>query len=121
MDKSVKKQQVLYIDALNYSRRFFSDKNFWNLRKPFNKLRKFVNAAKGSGYYIEVFIDAGIQTDETLKKWKLRREQQVRKCKLDVPPTLALIYGDMWKANKVKVHYSEVDNDDTIAAYTEHH
>ncbi len=57
---------MLYIDALNFSRRFFTDKNFWNLRKPFYKIRKFVEVARNSGYELEVFIDAGIQTDETL-------------------------------------------------------
>ena len=32
-----------------------------------------------------------------------------------------MLYGDMWKAMKIKVHYSEVDNDDTQAAYAEKH
>ena len=68
---------------------------------------------------LEVFIDAGIQTKETMDKWKTRRAEQVRKCKLDVPPGLAVIYGDMFRALGVKVYYSEVDNDDTIAAYAE--
>lgn len=112
-----KGRPLLYVDALNFSRRFFTDLNFWDLQKPFSKIRKFVTAAINSGWHIEVFIDAGIQTKETLQKWKIRRELQVRKCKLDVPPGLAIIYGDMWKANKVKVHYSEVDNDDTLAAF----
>jgi predicted nucleic acid-binding protein len=45
----------------------------------------------------------------------------VKKCKLDVPNGLAIIYGDMWKALKIKLHYSEVDNDDTLAAYAQKH
>jgi hypothetical protein len=36
-----------------------------------------------------------------------------------VPPGLAIIYGDMFRALKLRVHYSDVDNDDTIAAYAE--
>lgn len=43
----------------------------------------------------------------------------VKKCKLDVPPGLAQLYGDMFKACDIKVHYSEVDNDDTIASYAQ--
>ena len=45
----------------------------------------------------------------------------MKKCKLDVPPGLAVLYGDMFKDLQIKVHYSEVDNDDTIAAYAERH
>jgi hypothetical protein len=52
-----------------------------------------------------------------MEKWKSRRAEQVRKCKLDVPPGLAIIYGEMFRDLDVVVHYSEVDNDDTIAAY----
>jgi hypothetical protein len=36
-----------------------------------------------------------------------------------MPPCLSIIYGDMWRALKVPVHYSDIDNDDTIAAYAE--
>lgn len=54
-----------------------------------------------------------------MDKWRTRRAEQVRKCKLDVPPGLAVIYGDMFRAVGIKVYYSEVDNDDTIAAYAE--
>jgi len=110
---------LLYMDALNYSRRFFTDLNFWDLQKPFRKIKKFVKAVERTGWMLEVFIDAGIQTKETMDKWKTRRAEQVRKCKLDVPPGLAVIYGDMFRALGVKVYYSEVDNDDTIAAYAE--
>jgi hypothetical protein len=65
----------LYFDALNYARRFFCDLNFWNLDKPFNKIKKFVAAAHNAGWHLEVFIDAGIQTKEALDKWKTRRAQ----------------------------------------------
>jgi hypothetical protein len=67
-----------------------------------------------------VFIDAGIQTQETLNKWKMRRALQVKKAKLDVPNGLATIYGDMWKELGIRVHYSDIDNDDTIAAWAQH-
>jgi hypothetical protein len=44
----------------------------------------------------------------------------VKKCKLDVPPGLAILYGDMFKDLNVPVYYSELDNDDTIAVYAEY-
>ena len=55
-----------------------------------------------------------------MDKWRSRRAEQVKKCKMDVPPALAVIYGDMFKELGVPVFYSEVDNDDTIAAYAEY-
>ena len=108
------------MDALNFSRSFFKDLNFWDLNKPFRLIKNFVQAVQRTGWHLEVFIDAGIQTKETMAKWRSRRAEQVRKCKLDVPPGLAVIYGDMFRENGIKVHYSEVDNDDTIAAYAEY-
>ncbi len=65
------------------------------------------------------FIDDGIQTKETMKKWRSRREQKVKSCKQQVPPCLAVIYGDMLKQLGVPVFYSVVDNDDTMAAYAQ--
>jgi hypothetical protein len=41
----------------------------------------------------------------------------VKKCKVDVPPGLNVIYGDMFKELNVNVNYSDVDNDDTLASY----
>ncbi|CDW88040.1 UNKNOWN [Stylonychia lemnae] len=110
-------RMLLYVDALNYSRRFFNDSNFWNLKKPFIKIRRFVDAARKSGIDIEVYIDAGMQTKEALTKWRTRREAQVKKCEMNVPTCLSQIYGDMFRGLKVPVWYSDVDNDDTLASY----
>ncbi len=54
-----------------------------------------------------------------MDKWKKRRAEQVRKCELNVPPGLSVIFGDMFRGIGIKVYYSEVDNDDTIAAYAQ--
>jgi len=59
MDSQVSRP-LLYVDALNFSRRFFSHLDFWNLQKPFHKVKDFVRAAQRSGWYVEAFIDAGI-------------------------------------------------------------
>jgi hypothetical protein len=53
---------LLFFDALNFSRSFFSDHNFWNLVKPFKKIKDFVEAAQNADWEIEVFIDEGIKT-----------------------------------------------------------
>ena len=54
-----------------------------------------------------------------MEKWKSRRAEKVRKCYLDMPPGLSIIFGEMFRAFGVVVYYSEVDNDDTIAAYAQ--
>ena len=51
----------------------------------------------------------------------MRRVKQVENCELKVPPNLSLLYGDIFKQLQVKVHYSEVDNDDTMAAFAQKH
>jgi hypothetical protein len=51
---------LLYMDALNYARRYFKNMNFWDLDKPQRKIRKFVTAVLKAGYQLEVFIDEGI-------------------------------------------------------------
>jgi hypothetical protein len=65
------------VDILNYSKRFFTTPNFWNVKFPLRNIKDFYYAAKNSGYVLEVFIDAGIQTEEANQKWMSRREQQV--------------------------------------------
>jgi len=32
-------------------------------------MKRFISAAQKSGWQLEVFIDVGMQTKETLKKW----------------------------------------------------
>eukprot|EP00347_Sterkiella_histriomuscorum_P010085 403338736 len=113
--------KLLYVDALNFSRGFFKDQNFWNRRAAFSKVRKFVEAAINSGYQLEVYIDAGKQTHEAQEKWRTRREAQLRKCELNVPTCLSTLLGDMFRGNKVPVYYSDVDNDDTLAAFANYY
>lgn len=67
-------ETLLYVDGLNYSKRFFTSMNFWNMRIPLRNIKEFYYAAKNSGITLEVFIDAGMQTEEAETKWKKRRE-----------------------------------------------
>ena len=82
-----------------------------------NKVEKFVEAAKSSGYKIEIFINAANNTSESIQKWTLRRENEVIEGKKDMPHGLNILIGEFFKKFNVKVHYSKVDNDDTIAAF----
>jgi hypothetical protein len=41
----------------------------------------------------------------------------VRLGTLGIPPGIQLILGDMFMKNEVPVHFSEIDNDDTIASH----
>lgn len=52
-----------------------------------------------------------------MNKWVKRREQQVRKCEMNVPTCASTLLGDIFRSFGVPVYYSEVDNDDTMAAY----
>jgi hypothetical protein len=49
--------------------------DFWDLKTPMEKIKKFVKAAKNKGWIIEVFIDAGMSTEEAHEKWIKRREE----------------------------------------------
>lgn len=65
-----------------------------------------------------VFIDDTNQTEETQKKWRLRREKEVADRERRVPQGSNRMVGEMFLKFKVPVHYStEMDNDDTIAEY----
>ena len=40
---------------------------------------------------------------------------------MNVPTCLGTLLGDMFRGNKVPVYYSDVDNDDTMAAYANYY
>ena len=45
----------------------------------------------------------------------------MRTCSLGMSPGIQIILGQMYKDLGVRVHYSEIDNDDTLAAYASVH
>eukprot|EP00347_Sterkiella_histriomuscorum_P004115 403361696 len=49
----------------------------------------------------------------------LKRENEVASCMKIRPICLTSLYGDMWRELGIKVHFSDVDNDDTLAAYAQ--
>ena len=111
--------KTLHVDGLNM--KFFPFALKMDHHKcvdvAFCAVRQFVSAARESGYEIVAFIDGGKQTGETIKKWRQRREQEARSGKRGVPQGTSILLGDMFRDLGVTVHYSIVDNDDTLAAY----
>jgi len=109
----------LYIDILNFKQRFFRchlsdwEADYKNAKQ---KVKVFVKAAKNSNYEISVFVDQTISTKEAAQKWKMRRTRDLEKESVKMLPGTKLI-GDFFRSHKIPVHYSTVDNDDTIATF----
>ncbi|CAF0848131.1 unnamed protein product [Didymodactylos carnosus] len=112
--------RLLYVDALNYGKRFFRGRNHWNVIAVRDEVDKFVTGARQSGYEVTAFLDAEIKTKEAHKKWRRRREDEVRKGWRDMPQGFTAILGDAFIENGIKVLYSlDADGDDTLAAYAQ--
>lgn len=108
----------LYIDLLNYGNKFLPIFD-WNLSRAYERIKNFIEAANNSGFFnIKCFIDDSNPSEEATKKWKTRREKEVRKGKKEVPQGYAILLGDMFTSCGIEVLYSdELDNDDTLAFY----
>ncbi len=89
----------------------------WDFDQAAAKIKHFVEALQSEGWYLEVFIDAGIQSEEGWDKWKGRRVKEVESEQRNIPQGMTDLMGEMYRELGVKVHFSVVDNDDTLAAY----
>jgi len=111
----------LYIDALNFNEAFGFTLKKWDIRYAKKLITAFVNATKQSSLTIEVFINAGIESDEDLAKWKQRREEEIKMERKVVPQGNSVILGDIFRSLGVDVLYSEKhDLDDCLASYAQH-
>lgn len=121
MNESIEEtgRKLLYVDVLNFSNDFGFTTRTWNLGNPVIKIAQFCNAARRSKWELVVFIDAGIESDEALTKWRSRREEEVKREYRDVPQGLSVLVGDIFRSFGIKVYYSpySADNDDCIAAH----
>lgn len=114
--------KLLYIDGLNFADYFFErDGSFWAIERARGLVQEFLEAAKNSHFHIEVFIDYGQSTEETKTKWKTRREDDIRLGRLGIMPGIQWVLGQLFIDEGIKVHYSDIDNDDTLAAYAHAH
>ena len=68
----------LFIDIFNFNAHFYTPNDcHWKIKEARAKVKAFVQAARDSGYDIEIFIDAALETEEAILKWKSRREKEI--------------------------------------------
>lgn len=117
-----KAQKYLFMDGLNYADYFFErNGSFWSIEKARNLVQEFIQACQNSGWQLWVFLDYGQSTEEASTKWKTRREDDVRLGRLGMLPGINFVLGTLFQEQGIRVFYSEIDNDDTLAAYAQHY
>ena len=62
--------QLLCVDINNYNCFFYNMFDHWDIDRPIQLIKEFVNCAKNSNFQLEIFVDAKIHTQETMKEWK---------------------------------------------------
>ena len=91
------------------------------VEKVHDEIKCFVDASRLSGKKIIGFIDKSISTEETFQKWSDRRIKEIKeRKKRNFLVNTPLLLGEIFKSLDVEVHYSTIDNDDTIAAFAYH-
>lgn len=111
---------LLYLDAANYTRKFFRHHDWWCLDAAQRNIQRFCSAAAQSGWTVVAFLDQATMTKEARAKWRRRREHAVESGIRRIPQGGLRLVGEMFAAEGVKVHYSvEMDNDDTLARYAQ--
>ena len=81
--EKLSRPKLLYIDILNYGLDFFTKD--WNMNLSLRRVQKFQEAATNSGIQLKVFLDDTANSKEALKKWKSRREREIRHEEKRVP------------------------------------
>jgi hypothetical protein len=115
--KDAGEDRLLYVDLLNFGDYFFPLSD-WNVTKAFQRVRGFVSASANSHFKIKVFIDDAVPSIESERKWKTRREKEVRKGTKNMPTSMSRMLGEMFHDCGVDTIYSdEMDCDTTIACF----
>ncbi|KAG0221158.1 hypothetical protein BGW41_007172 [Actinomortierella wolfii] len=103
---------------MNYAGDFFTVGEHWSFKKARDKIKRFMNHAVRSNFEVTVFLDAFISTEESIAKWRGRREEEVLVCKRNMPQSLNTLIGELFKKAGARIAYSTTaDNDDTLAAH----
>jgi len=115
--------QVICVDVLNFTNRFFGKPETWsNMKIPCSRIRNFVKSATYSGFRVVAFLDDCAVSEEALAKTKERQVRNIHKGARRVPQGSTAILGDIFERCGCSVHYSkERDNDDTLAYYASVH
>ncbi|KAK5827716.1 hypothetical protein F5H01DRAFT_332115 [Linnemannia elongata] len=119
--KTGQKPRLVYVDGMNYSDKFFTVGDHWCFREARQNISKMVKHARESNIVLKVFLDAYIETDEALQKWRSRREKEVRLRTRNMPQAMNVLIGEMFSMAGIEVAYSvDADNDDTLASHAQH-
>ncbi|KAG0287898.1 hypothetical protein BGZ96_008262, partial [Linnemannia gamsii] len=119
--KTGQNPRLVYVDGMNYSDRFFTVGDHWCFREARDNISKMVKHARESNIVLKVFLDAYIETDEAILKWRSRREKEVRDRIRNMPQAMNVLLGEMFTMAGVVVAYSvDADNDDTLASHAHH-
>jgi len=111
-------KRLLYVDAANFTTKFFPLRQRWNLKSASKNVKLFCHAVTASRWTMVAFLDQAAMTAEAQVKWRTRRQREVRKGERKVPQGALRLLGDMLAENGVGVRYStEADNDDTLASH----
>ncbi|KAG0277677.1 hypothetical protein BGZ96_002762, partial [Linnemannia gamsii] len=119
--KTSLKPRLVYVDGLNYSDKFFKIGDHWCFRQARKNVSKMVKHARESNIVLKVFIDAFIESDEAVQKWRSRREKEVRSRTRRMPQGMNVLLGEMFSMAGIEVAYSvDTDNDDNLASHAHH-
>ena len=108
-------KKFLLLDVMSFYR-FFLSPIFWQLEKSRLRVQMFVDAAKGSGYDLEVFFEDSILSEEKqLGIWKRIRAREISNGQYTNYGCFAQILGQYFREAGVEVTYSDGDKTDVMA------
>lgn len=113
--------KLLYVDILNFGEFFFPVREQWSVTSSYQYAKKFIAACKNSGWNITLFISDTTPSVDSLSVWKSRRALEIDKGQKNMPIGMAVLIGDMFKAEGIPIIYSDegVSNHDMLASYAE--
>ncbi|KAF9912355.1 hypothetical protein EC991_011047 [Linnemannia zychae] len=90
------KPRLVYVDGMNYSDRFFTVGDHWCFRQAKENINKMVQHARESNIVLKVFLNAYIESDEAVHKWRERREKEVQNRTRNMPQAMNVLIGEMF-------------------------
>lgn len=107
----------LYVDALNFTTRFFPHGDF-HCGRAHSRVKRFVDAATNNGTVLKTFFKEASHDASSHRAWRGKRSSEVSVGKKDVPQGTSVLLGDMFRDCGVEVCYSlERDNAETLALH----
>lgn len=118
---------MIYVDALNWLGSFWGIDR--GMRQPWKELHflkrstaAFAEAAAASGHSLTVVIDADQKSNQAAKKWRLRRQRELKTATMRVPLSIDVLLCEAFAQSGVRVlRPVGADADDVIAALAAAH